>query len=83
MLALFHFGLETQGDWSEGLKVIYGFATADALEAAWLDWLKSPASKLAKPALPPPPPLPNAIPFIPPVQLSNDEPTIPPLGLSR
>src|SRR5207247_774094 len=63
----------TAESWDQAAKDVYGFATVDALEQAWLDWMKTPASRgIADPkATPPTPPQTD---LIPPVKLTDDTP---------
>jgi hypothetical protein len=79
----------TAGSWDKAAREVYGFESVDALEEAWLEWLKKPESRLkAKPAgsqpaaprdekpdLIPPVVLPGAAPPAPP---ASDPLTIPP-----
>ena len=34
------------GDWDRAVKAVYGFADVDALEQAWVEWMKTPASRV-------------------------------------
>jgi hypothetical protein len=39
----------TPASWNEAAKTVYGFASVDALEEAWLEWLARPESALRRP----------------------------------
>jgi RNA polymerase sigma factor (sigma-70 family) len=80
-----------EATWNEAAKEVYGFTSVDAMEAAWLEWLKEPESRVkvrprparparpeprdAKPDLIPPIVLPGAA---PPATPASDPLTIPP-----
>ncbi|HVK17113.1 MAG TPA: sigma-70 family RNA polymerase sigma factor [Fimbriiglobus sp.] len=57
--------------WDAAAKGVYGFSDVDALEAAWINWLKGPVSRL-----PGEQPAPNESesPRIPPVKLPEGQP---------
>jgi hypothetical protein len=44
--------LGAEGDWDKAAKAIYGFDDVAALERAWIGWLNTPESRLAKGAEP-------------------------------
>src|SRR5262249_22920508 len=46
LIAFIHWGLEknTAESWDQAARAVYGFRSVDALEEAWLDWLKQPES---------------------------------------
>ena len=59
-------------DWNAAAKQVYDVADADALEAAWLKWMATPASRLTVPAaVTPPPPAPAGPPRIPPTPVGD------------
>jgi hypothetical protein len=47
LLAFVRTGMEgnTSASWNKAAKEVYGFDSVDALEAAWLDWLREPRMK--------------------------------------
>jgi hypothetical protein len=57
------------GEWDEAAKYWYGFATVDALEEAWLEWLKTPPSRTGAA---PKPASPQESDLIPPAKLTPD-----------
>jgi hypothetical protein len=38
--------------WDRAAKDVYGFESVDALEQAWIDWLKTPGSRVGGPVAP-------------------------------
>jgi RNA polymerase sigma factor (sigma-70 family) len=70
--------LGAEGDWDKAVKAVYGFDDVAALEKAWIGWMSSPESRLARGEQPPRPKVvpPKALesPNIPPVKLSGAEP---------
>jgi hypothetical protein len=65
------------GGWDKAVKEVYRFESVDALEQAWLEWLKTPESR--PPAGPTPTPRPAPRPplapdLIPPANLPADQP---------
>ena len=61
----------SRGDWTKAGSTVYGFADLNVMEAAWLQWMKRPESKLPEPATivtPPAAAVPTS-PLIPPVKL--------------
>jgi RNA polymerase sigma factor (sigma-70 family) len=65
------------GDWEQAGKEVYGFESVGALEAAWLEWMKTPASKptpAAPPVVPTPAPPDDKPDLIPPTKLPGGGP---------
>ena len=71
----------TAASWGKAAQAVYGFASVDALEEAWLAWLREPGSFAAGKgggAAAPPAPKPGASDLIPPVKLPGAPPVLPP-----
>jgi hypothetical protein len=74
-----------EATWNEAAKRWYGFTSVDALEAAWLEWLRKPESQLKAKARPPEPtrtPTDEKPDLIPPIVLPRSAPPAPPLSES-
>ena len=64
----------TPESWDRAAKEVYGFASVDEMEEAWLDWLRKPESKLNGPPAPrPAAPKEDKPDLIPPTKLPGGE----------
>jgi hypothetical protein len=67
------------GEWDKAAKLVYGFDSVDDLEAAWIEWLKTPESKVNE-MMPPKPSSPKdeKPELIPPTKLPGVKRLLPP-----
>jgi RNA polymerase sigma factor (sigma-70 family) len=64
--------------WENAAREFYGFQSLDEMQTLWIEWLKSPASRITEPTDPSIPPLPSLTPpapkptFIAPISVDDD-----------
>jgi RNA polymerase sigma factor (sigma-70 family) len=71
LVAFVALGMDGKGGaaWDRAAKQVYGFESVDQLEERWIEWLKTPDSRLTTPPLPKPVPVDPD--HIPPTKLSD------------